>query len=202
MATVLKQEQPSNYGYQLSRLQRAELFNLIDSRSFKEGEFLLSSGKMSNVFFDLKPTMMTAQGAELSAKSFLYFVQMLKVDSVSGLEMGAVPIIGAMAAVSSIFGTDLHTTFVRKKPKGHGTNVRLEGFSESETARDRSFLVIDDVATTGGSILNAIEAVREAGGVVEHAACLVDRQEGGTELLADTGVELHSVFRASDFLDR
>ena len=182
--------------------QRSELRDLIAERSFREGDFTLTSGKKSRVFFDLKPTMMTARGAELSARAFLDIVARTNAVQVSGLEMGAVPIIGAMAALSSALDRPVDTSFVRKKAKGHGTQAKLEGLTTDESAAGSRFLVIDDVATTGGSTLQAIEAVRGAGGVVEHAACLVDRQEGGTELLADAGVELHSVFRTSDFLDR
>ena len=176
----------------------AELADLIRTRSFKTGNFTLASGKSSTLYFNMKPTMMHPRGAELSARALLRIARALAVDHVSGLEMGAVPLIGAMAAISSADGRPLSTGFVRKKAKGHGTNDVVEGLAPGETLAGKSVLVIDDVATSGGSILQAIERIREAGGTVEHAACLVDRNEGGAELLAAHGVQLHSVLTAAD----
>lgn len=177
-----------------------ELLNLVRERSFKSGNFTLSSGKQSNLYFNMKPTMMHPRGAELAALAFLKIVRRLDVEYVSGLEMGAVPAIGSMAAISSAQGMPVKTTFVRKRAKEHGTKDVIEGLGPNECLEGKKVLVVDDVATSGRSILIAIEEVRKAGGVVEHAACLVNRDEGGPELLADHGVELHSVFTAADFV--
>jgi orotate phosphoribosyltransferase len=176
----------------------AALRDLIRTRSFKRGTFTLSSGKVSSLYFNMKPTMMHPRGAELAARAFLRIVHELSVEYVSGLEMGAVPLIGAMAAISSVKGQPVKTTFVRKKPKGHGTNDVIEGLGPDESLVGKRVLVVDDVATSGGSILQAIERIRSAGGIVEHAACLVDRHEGGAELLMSHGVQLHAVLTAVD----
>jgi orotate phosphoribosyltransferase len=112
--------------------------------------------------------------------------------------MGAIPVIGSMVALSSVEGRPIRATFVRKKPKGHGTEDVIEGLGPDETLAGKRVLVVDDVATSGDSILQAIVRVREAGGIVDHAACLVNREEGGPELLADHGVKLHAVFTATD----
>jgi len=183
----------------LSDADRQTLFALIRDKSFRTGDFTLASGKKSNMYFNLKPTMMNATGSMLSARAFLSTMAQTGTKIVSGLEMGAVPIIGAMAAVSAIDGAPVATTFVRKSAKGHGTKAVIEGLSEEDIA-GQSVLVIDDVSTTGGSTLKAIEAVRSIGGVVEHAACLLNRGQGGDELMADNGVTLHSVFTAGEFL--
>ena len=180
---------------------RAKLRDTIAARSFRTGQFTLASGKTSTLYFNLKPTMMTPVGAALGARALLAVALECDADYISGLEMGAVPAIGAMAALGEELGHPVATTFVRKSRKGHGTQQLVEGLGPDESLEGRNVLVIDDVATSGGSILQAIKEVRAAGGVVTHAACLVDRQEGGSELLAEHGVELHGIFTAADFTD-
>lgn len=179
---------------------RAELRELIRTRSFKTGSFTLSSGKPSCLYFNMKATMLDPRGAELSAREFLEIAHDLGLQYVSGLEMGAVPLIGSMVAISSVEGRPIRATFVRKKPKGHGTHEVIEGLGPDETLAGRRVLVVDDVATLGGSIFQAVERVREAGGLVEHAACLINRREGAAELLAEHGVHLHAIFTAADFV--
>ena len=177
----------------------AELRELVRSRSFRTGSFTLSSGETSNIYFNLKQTMMHPRGAELSARALLDIVHAVGADYVSGLEMGAVPVIGSMAALSSAEGRPVGTTFVRKKAKGHGTQQVVEGLGPDESLEGKKVVVIDDVSTTGGSILQAIEAVRAAGATVTDAACIVNRAEGGDELLAGHGVRLHAVLHIAEF---
>ena len=178
----------------------AELFELIRARSFRTGKFTLSSGRESNLYFNMKPTMMSPRGAELAARAFLGIVARLRPEYVGGLEMGAVPVIGSMAALSSAERKPVKTLFVRKKPKSHGTKDLIEGLGPNEALTGKGVLIVDDVATSGGSIVFAVQAVREAGGLVEHAACLVNRGEGAEDLLMEHGVKLHAVFHANDFL--
>jgi len=109
-------------------------------------------------------------------------------------------VIGSIAAISSADGKPVRTTFVRKRAKGHGTQDVIEGLGPNESLEGKTVLVIDDVSTTGNSILQAIEAVRAAGAVVEHAACLVNRAEGGDERLAGHGVQLHSILHVNEFV--
>ncbi|MBV8971931.1 MAG: orotate phosphoribosyltransferase [Sphingomonadaceae bacterium] len=179
---------------------RAELFALIKARSFRTGRFTLSSGETSEIYFNMKQTMMHPRGAELCARALLHVVRGLRAEYVSGLEMGAVPVIGSMAAISSSEGDPLATTFVRKQAKSHGTKEVIEGLGPGESLNGHRVVVIDDVSTSGKSILQAIEGVRAAGGVVEDAACLVNRAEGGDALLAAHGVMLHAVFSVDEFL--
>lgn len=179
--------------------ERQELLGLVRERSFRTGQFRLASGRESSLYFNLKPTMMHPRGAELSARALLAIVRDTGAEYVSGLEMGAVPAIGAVAALGSAEGMPVKASFVRKRAKEHGTRDLVEGLGPDESLAGKPVLVIDDVATSGGSILKAAEEVRAAGGIVEHAACLVDREEGGAELLAEHGIRLHAVLRASDF---
>lgn len=178
----------------------AELLQVIRDRSFKRGKFVLSSGAESELYFNLKSTMMFARGAYLSALAFLSRLRDEQADYVGGLEMGAVPILGSVAAISASEGRPIQTFFVRKEPKKHGTRDLIEGLAPGESLAGKRVVVADDVATSGGSILKAIKAVREAGAAVECALVLVDRDEGAADALRKEGVRLLCVFRASDFL--
>ncbi len=178
---------------------RSELRELIRARSFRLGRFTLSSGAESDLYFNLKPTMMDPRGARLSAEAFLAATLEAGVEFVGGLEMGAVPIIAALAAVSDAEGTPVRTFFVRKAAKDHGTREVIEGLGPGETLAGKRVLIADDVATTGGSILKAIVEARAAGAVVESALVLVDREEGAEAFLAGHGVRLLSIFKAGEF---
>lgn len=191
MAAVAKLERTRGDG-------EAELKAIIRERSIRIGKFTLASGRESDLYLNLKPTMMDPRGARLCAEAFLARVPP-GTDYVGGLEMGAVPVISALAAVSDIAGKPVRTFFVRKSAKDHGTREVVEGLASGESLAGKRCLMVDDVATTGGSVLKAIDAARAAGAIVEDALVIVDRQEGGTETLAAVGVKLHSVFIGDDF---
>ena len=181
--------------------EREQLLAIIREVSFRKGDFTLSSGKKSSLYFNMKPTMMDAEGAALTAKAFLLIMRAVNAEYVSGLEMGAVPAICAMAAVSHADSRPIKATFVRKRKKEHGTRDLIEGLKPGESFRDREVLIVDDVATSGKSILQAIEEVRQAGGIVRHAAALLNRHEGADDLLRLQGVQLHEVYSAAEFVD-
>lgn len=178
----------------------AALLEIVRQRSFRKGTFRLSSGAESNLYFNMKPTMMNPRGAYLSARAFLTRVRQEKADWVGGLEMGAVPVIASLAAISEAEGHPVRTFFVRKAAKDHGTMDLVEGLGPGETLTGARVLVADDVATTGGAILKAVETVRAAGAEVEAALVLVDREEGAAERLAARGIRLISVFKGHQFL--
>ena len=180
--------------------RRARLRALIKTRSLATGDFTLSSGKKSNLYFNMKPTMMTAEGANLAAREFLDRAIALDAAYVGGLEMGAVPLIAAVAALSHDAGRPINTFFVRKKPKEHGTRLTVEGLAPDQSLSGQRVVIADDVTTSGRSMMKAVAAARQAGAIVEHAISIVDREEGATELLAENGVELSSIFGAGDFL--
>ena len=177
---------------------RAELRDIIRERSFRLGNFTLASGRQSDFYCNLKPTMMSPRGAHLSGRAFLNVILETGVEYVGGLEMGAVPVIASVAAISDIERTPVKTFFVRKKAKEHGTRDVVEGLGPNETLRGQRVLIADDVATTGGSILLAIEEARNAGAVVDVALVLVDREEGASAMLAEHGIRLLSIFKAND----
>ena len=177
-----------------------ELFEIIKARSFRRGRFILSSGAESDHYFDLKPTMMSPRGAAVAAEAFLNRIEAAEVEFVGGLEMGAVPIIGAAAAMSCLQGRPIQTFFVRKKLKEHGTQKLIEGLTLEESLAGKRVLVVDDVATKGGAIMQAVEAVRAEGGIVDTALVLLDREEGAEAFLKEQGIRLTSVLRSSRLL--
>jgi orotate phosphoribosyltransferase len=177
----------------------ARLLEVIRQRSFRRGHFKLSSGAESTFYFNLKPTMMSPEGAYLAARALLVRIWDDKADYVGGLEMGAVPIIGGIAALSHAEGKPVRTFFVRKRAKDHGTQDIVEGLGPDESLKGVRAMIVDDVATSGGSIIKAAEAARAAGAVVESALVIVDREEGAAEALQKAGIRLLSVLKKSDF---
>ncbi len=184
----------------LTEEERARLVELVRTRSFRTGKFTLASGRESNLYFNLKPTLMLPEGAYLSAKGLLALARDMSPEFAGGLELGAVPILGSMAAISFAAGRPIATFFVRKAPKDHGTKLGVEGLAPGESLAGRRVVIVDDVTTTAGSTIKAIDAARSEGGIVEHAISVLDREEGAAENLAAVGVSLRSVLTASDFV--
>lgn len=180
---------------------RARLRGIIAGKSFGQGaEITLASGKKSNFYFNMKPTMLDPEGAALIAGLILDEVAGQKPDLVGGLELGAIPIAVAVSMASFGRQTPIPAFIVRKAVKEHGTKQRIEGFAPGTSLSGKSVLMVEDVTTTGGSILDAIKVVREAGGVVSRAITVVDRLEGAADALRAEGVELTALFTAKDFL--
>lgn len=184
----------------LTETEHARLVDLVRMRSFATGRFTLASGRESSLYFNLKPTLMLPEGAYLSAKGLLALIGDSNPEFAGGLELGAVPILGSMAAVSFAAGRPIQTFFVRKAPKDHGTRLGVEGLAPGESLSGRRAVIVDDVTTTAGSTIKAIEAARAEGAIVEQAISVLDREEGATENLASVGVELASVLKASEFV--
>lgn len=180
---------------------RARLKEIIRARSFGRGEVKLASGRMSNFYFNLKPTMLDAEGAALLAELTFEALRNENVDYVGGLEMGAVPIAGAIAQVSFLKGRPIQAFFVRKKPKEHGAKLTVEGLAPGESLHGKRVVVVEDVTTTGGSAIKAVEAVKNAGGEIVFVLTMVDREEGAAETFRDAGIAFRSLFRAAEFLD-
>jgi orotate phosphoribosyltransferase len=153
------------------RSSRQDLLRLLAHKSFKLGEFKLSSGGTSDYYIDCRTTTLDAKGSRLSGEVFLEEIRQRgwKAQAVGGLTMGADPIVVAVAVVSG----ELNGFLVRKAEKQHGTGQRIEGFRE----KGASVVIVDDVCTTGASTVQAIEAAREFGFNVVGAMCLVEREE-------------------------
>lgn len=180
---------------------RARLKSIVAARSFRLGQlFRLVSGVESNVYFNMKPTMLDAEGGALLARLMVERLAPENVDLVGGLEMGAVPIVSAVAVESFSHGRRTQAFFVRKKAKEHGAKLRIEGLAEGETLEGKRIAVLEDVCTTGGSALSAIEEIRAAGGDVVLVLAIVDREEGAGRLFTEHGIPFDAVFRAHEFI--
>ncbi|HKY87193.1 MAG TPA: orotate phosphoribosyltransferase [Pseudorhodoplanes sp.] len=179
---------------------RARLHEIIRTRSFGRGEITLASGRKSDFYFNLKPTMLDAEGASLLAELTLDALASDKIDYVGGLEMGAVPLAGAIAQLSFMRGAPIQAFFVRKKPKEHGAKLMVEGLAKGESLQGKRVVIVEDVTTTGGSALKAVDVAREAGGEVALVFTMVDREEGAAETFKDAGLPFRSLFKAAEFL--
>src|ERR1700728_1047402 len=153
------------------RTSRQDLLRLLAHKSFRLGEFKLSSGGTSDYYIDCRTTTLDAKGSRLTGDVFSDEIRKRgwKPQAIGGLTMGADPIVVAVSVVSG----DLHGFLVRKAEKQHGTGQRIEGFRE----KGARVVIVDDVCTTGASTVQAIEAAREFGFEVVGAMCLVEREE-------------------------
>ncbi len=176
---------------------RERLLRLFVERSFQEGDFVLASGRRSRFYIDCRVTTMHAEGQVLlgSVGADTLEAAGLEPDVIGGLTMGADPIAYAIAGETWRRGKPIHAFSVRKRPKRHGTGRRIEGCFE-QGAR---VVVVEDVITTGGSALQACEAVRQEGGTVLAVLAAVDRQEGGREAIEAGGFAVHTLFGVDEF---
>jgi orotate phosphoribosyltransferase len=181
---------------------RTRLADIIFKRSFGRGEITLASGRKSDFYINLTPTMLDAEGAALLAELTLDALANDRIDYVGGLEMGAVPIAGAIAQLSFMKGKPISAIFVRKKPKEHGAKLSVEGLAKGETLAGKRVVIVEDVTTTGGSAMKAVEAVRDAGGEVAFVFTMVDREEGATEFFNEQKMPFRALYRAKEFLSR
>jgi orotate phosphoribosyltransferase len=176
------------------------LLTMLAERSAKRGTFTLASGRQSDLYVDARLTTMSPDG--LATIGPLALTAMREAgwtpDAVGGLTLGADPVSYAIAHASALAGTPIRAFTVRKEAKTHGTGKLIEGPYRSG---DR-VVVIEDVITTGGSALKAVDAVRAAGGTVLGVLAVVDREEGGAEAIRAAGLESIALARASAIVAR
>ena len=161
--------------------ERDRLRELLREHSLMFGDFTLASGRKSTYYFDSKRTTLLPEGAWLTAREILRTIREKKIqaEAIGGLTLGADPIVCPVAALSHVEGPPMRAFIVRKEAKDHGTGRRIEGKLEPGSR----VVIVDDVVTTAGSTLKAIEAAQEGGYPVAAVICLVDREEGGAEKL-------------------
>ena len=179
---------------------RNRLIEIVRRRSFSTGaETKLVSGRSTNFYFDMKPTMLDPEGAHLIGELVLDALAASDVDMVGGLEMGAVPLATAVAAASYARGRPLPAVFVRKQAKEHGARRLVEGLAPGESLEAKRIAVLEDVTTTGGSATKAIEALRAEGAVIERVISVVDRLEGAADNFKAAGIPFTAILTAADF---
>ena len=178
---------------------REELLSLLKEKAYRHGEYTLSSGRKSEHYVNCKPVTLTGRGLTLASIMLLEHVEQESV-AVAGLTLGADPLVSGVAVVCGLDKIKLDALIVRKEAKGHGTKSYIEGDLPEEGAQ---ITVLEDVITTGGSAIQAVKRLRDAGYVVNRVVSIVDRQENGE---ADTamklaGLELKTLYKLDDICE-
>ena len=178
---------------------KEELLELLKKYAYKKGEFTLSSGRKTDHYINCKPVTLTGRGLTLSS---VILLSAIEEDSkaVGGLTLGADPLVSGIAVISALERATMDALIVRKEPKGHGTGAWIEG---PELPEGTKVTVIEDVITTGGSAIQAVKRLRDAGYKVDRVVSIVDRQENGE---ADSAMklaelELVSLFSLEDIVN-
>lgn len=178
---------------------KKRLAEIIIERSFKYREdppFTLASGRTSNYYFNCKPTTLDPEGMNLIGTVIFDMVKDSDITAVGGLTLGADPLANAVAVISYQKGKPVKSFIVRKDAKSHGTKSAVEG---NVTAGEK-VAILDDVITTGGSTITAIERARDAGLVVDRVIALVDREEGGRENIEKHVKNVSAVFTRTEIM--
>jgi len=175
--------------------KRQKLLAIIRRQSLLQNqEFRLTSGRASNFFIDLKKTMFDPQGAALLADLLFEMIKSEDVDYIGGLETGAIPLVALLCA-RSWPEKPIKGFFVRKEAKGHGTDRRVDGLLE----RGAKVILFEDVTTTGGSAMLAVDQAREFQCVIIKVISVVDRLEGAADNFRKAGIKFESLFTGRDF---
>lgn len=177
---------------------KEELKTIICELSYEEREVTLASGRKSNFYFDGKQTTLHARGGLLVGQAFWDEVKKFAgpIAGVGGLTLGADPIATATSIAAQLDGSSVHAFIIRKEPKGHGTGQWLEG--RKNLPPGSRVVIVEDVTTTGGSSMKAVERAQEEGLEVVGIVTLVDREEGAREAIEGAGQVLRTVFTKSE----
>ncbi len=180
---------------------RDRLAELILRRSFQYREnppFTLASGRTSFFYFNCKPVTLDPEGMNLIGRVLFDMIRGSSVTAAGGLTLGADPLANALSVISFQKGEPVKSFIVRKDVKAHGTKSAVEG----NVKPGERVVVLDDVITTGGSTITAIERAREAGLVVERVIALIDREEGGRENILALVDRVDAVFTRTEIMER
>ena len=175
---------------------KEELLELLKKNAYKKGEYTLSSGKKSEHYVNCKPVTLSGRGLTLASLSMLMHVD---TNHVAGLTLGADPLVSGVALVSALDNRLVNGLIVRKEPKGHGTQAWIEGPMPKEGTK---ITVLEDVITTGGSAIKAVEKLRDAGYVVDRIVSIIDRQEDAEAdaAMKEADLELISLYKLEELL--
>jgi orotate phosphoribosyltransferase len=163
---------------------------LKENQVFKTGDFVLSSGKKSNYYVDMKKAITEPNILKTIAEFINQAISNDKIDKIAGPALGAVPIATAVSLQSKI-----PLLMIRKEKKGYGTSKLIEG----ELNEGDNVIVVEDVTTTGGSLIKAIKAIQENGGIVKRAFVVVDREEGATDAFKNENIQLEPLISVNEF---
>jgi orotate phosphoribosyltransferase len=174
---------------------RDAMIDLFRERALKFGDFTLVSGKKSSYYLDGKQITLHARGLRLVSEGLLELLADVEFDAIGGMAIGADPIIGGVLTVAAEQDRDFIGILVRKEPKGHGMQKYIEGPLE----KGMKVVVIDDVITTGGSSILAVDRIVEFGCEVVQVVGIVDRMQGGAQNFTDRGLPFRSLLTIEDF---
>jgi orotate phosphoribosyltransferase len=178
---------------------RERLVELLRERSFEQKRVVLASGRESDFFIDCKQTILTAEGHTLVGELMFDALEGLpRCEAVAGVELGGCPLASAVSLVSFLRGRPLPALYVRKEVKDHGSRRLVEG--DRALRPGMPVVILEDVITTGGSTLKAVDKLKTAGAEVVGVVALVDRLEGGVESLKKAGLPVLSICSRRDFL--
>ncbi len=179
---------------------RQRLKDIILEKSYRQGTFTLSSGKESDFYIDGKQTTLSAEGAWLCGKLIFELIDQHGDDigAVGGMTLGADPLVTAASMISFIDKKPIPAFIVRKESKKHGTEAYIEG--QKNMPAGCNVTLLEDVVTTGGTLLQVIERVEAQGFKVAQIITVVDREEGGSETLAAQGYKLEAIFTRTQLL--
>jgi len=179
---------------------RQRLKEILLTKSYRKGTFTLTSGKTSDFYIDGKQTTLSAEGAYLCGKLLFELLQKAPtpIEAVGGMTLGADPLVTAVSIASFLAGKPIPAFIVRKEAKGHGTGNYIEGLKNMPEGG--TVALLEDVVTTGGTLLKVIDRVEAAGFKVGLIATIVERQEGGVAALAEKGYKLEAIFTREELL--
>lgn len=177
------------------------LLTLILEKSYREGQFTLTSGQKSNFYIDLKPALLTPKGAQCFGECVVEWLKKHHYENyfggVAGLTLGADPMVMAVSMMAyQKLGVTIPAAIIRKEVKAHGSSKRIEGIENLDATKP--ILILEDVVSTGGSALKANEALREAGFKTEYVLSGIDREMGGEQKFKEQGLQLTSLFKISE----
>ncbi|MBL7686183.1 MAG: orotate phosphoribosyltransferase [Deltaproteobacteria bacterium] len=177
-----------------------QLKEILLKLSYEKREVRLASGRVSDFYFDGKQTTLNAEGSLYVGKCFfdLFKKSGRRIQAVGGPTLGADPIVTAISVVSALYQDPIPAFIVRKEPKKHGTAAWIEGMKNLKSGMQVA--LVEDVVTSGGSILKAAEKVEQAGFSISLIATIVDREEGGAEIIRAAGYRFASLFTKSELL--
>jgi orotate phosphoribosyltransferase len=176
---------------------RSRLLDMLHRHSFRRTRVVLASGKESDFFIDCKQTVLLAEGHVLAGRvMFDALDEFPECTAVAGVELGGCPLASAVSLTSHLYGRPLDAIYVRKAAKDHGSKRLIEG----EVPAEAEVVILEDVVTTGGSTLRAVEHLKLAGLRVAGVVALVDRLEGGRQAIEDAGLKLSAIYTRNDFI--